>query len=97
MGNVKVYVGVDVGFDECGRMTPRRLTWEDGRRFAIDRVLEVRPAASLKAGGLGDRYTVRVQGRETYLFFEHVYPDDGVILGRWFVERRGQERAVTAD
>ena len=45
----------------------------------IDRVLDVRPAASLKAGGAGLRYTVRIGRTETYLFLEET---------RWFVERR---------
>ena len=85
----KVYVRVSVVFDEDGRMTPCALFWEDGRRFSIDRVLDVRPAASLKAGGLGDRYTVRVSGKETYLFFEHECLEGGPVLGKWFVERRG--------
>ena len=35
---VKVYVPVDVRFDENGRMLPHFITWEDGRRYEIDRV-----------------------------------------------------------
>ncbi len=42
-------------------------------------LLDVRRAASTKAGGQGIRYTVRVLGRETYLFEEE---------NRWFVEAR---------
>ncbi|MCO5387760.1 MAG: transposase [Desulfosporosinus sp.] len=42
---------------------------EDGREFIIDQVLEIRQAAAMKAGGQGDRYTVRVQGSDKYLFF----------------------------
>lgn len=49
----------------------------DGRAFRIDRVLEVRRAASLKAGGVGWRYKCRIQGRERYLFYEDP---------AWFVE-----------
>lgn len=30
---VKVYVGVDVAFDDSGRMRPRIIHWEDGSRY----------------------------------------------------------------
>lgn len=84
----KVYVPVDVLFDENGRMRPTRLVWEDGRKYEIDRVLQIRQAPALKAGGQGDRYTVRISGRETYLFFEHNPDVSSPVAGRWFVERR---------
>ena len=51
-------------------------------------MLDARSAASLRAGGQGDRYTIRVCGRESYLFFERSPVLAGVELGRWFVERR---------
>lgn len=73
----KVYVGVTVFFDSEGNLTPLSVLWEDGRVFVVDRVLERRRAASLKAGGAGIRYTCRIQGKETYLFLEE---------NRWFVE-----------
>ena len=57
---IKTYVSVEVLFDEAGQMLPRAVQWEDGRVFAIDKVLDVRPAASLKAGGQGMRYTCRI-------------------------------------
>ena len=75
----KVYVGVDARFDTDGRIMPLSITLEDGRVYGIDRVLDMRRAASLKAGGAGTRYTVRIGRSETYLFNED---------GRWFVERR---------
>ena len=78
-GEPKVYVAVDARFGADGGLTPIAVTWEDGRRFAVDRVLDMRRAASLKAGGVGTRFTVRICGKETYLFLE---------TGRWFVERR---------
>ena len=73
----KVYVAVRADFDTEGRITPVSLTWEDGTVFEIDRVLDCKKAASQKAGGIGDRFTIRVQGRERYLWFENP---------RWFVE-----------
>ena len=50
---VKTYVSVEVLFDEAGQMIPRAVQWEDGRVFTIDKVLDVRPAASLKAADRG--------------------------------------------
>jgi len=74
---LKVYVNVTARFDTEGNMTPMSIIWGDGTEYEIDRVLDKRRAASLKAGGFGDRYTVRIRNRERYLFFED---------GRWFVE-----------
>lgn len=84
----KVYVQVDVIFDESGLMRPSALFWEDGTRYEIDRVLDCRPAAAMKAGGCGDRYTVRIGGRNTFLFFERSTGTGSPVAGRWFVERR---------
>ncbi len=79
----RVTVKVVVEIDEEGQSWPQSLTWEDGRRFMIDRVLDVRPAVALKVGGSGLRYTCRILGREVYLFNDR---------GCWFMEgREGQE------
>ena len=75
----KVYVDVTLKQDKYGTVVPLSVTWEDGRRYEIDRVIDVRRAASTKVGGTGLRFTVRILGRETYLF------DDGE---RWFVEAK---------
>ncbi len=73
----KVFVEVTAKFDTAGRITPLSLVWEDGTIYEIDRVLDVRQAASLKAGGMGIRYTVRILGKQSYLYYEQP---------RWFVE-----------
>lgn len=86
--NPKVYVAVKADFNKEGIMLPRELTWEDGTRYEIDRVLDIRQAAAMKAGGQGDRYTVRINGKQSYLFFERSTNQTGNQLGRWFVERR---------
>ena len=52
------------------------------------KILDVRPAAALKAGGQGDRYTVQINGHQSYLFFERSPNISGINLGRWFVERK---------
>ena len=85
---VKVYVPVSADFDADGRLIPTSLTWEDGTVFTIDRVLDIRQAPALKAGGQGDRYTVVINGHQSYLFFERSPSMAGNNLGRWFVERR---------
>ena len=75
----RAYVKVIARHDETGKVCPREVEWEDGRRFEVDRLLDVRRAAALKAGGQGVRYTVRILGKETYLFEDE---------GRWFVEAK---------
>lgn len=77
--NPKVYVRVRADFFPDGKLLPCAITWEDGHAFEIDRVVDVRRAASLKAGGAGIRYTVEIGGKQTYLYLEE---------DRWFVERR---------
>lgn len=86
--DAKVYVKVLIETDEDGRMLPRRITWEDGRNFDIDRVSAIRPAYAAKAGGQGDRYTIIVNGFQRYLFFERSANIKGNIIGRWFMERK---------
>lgn len=73
----RVYVEVAAVFTPEGRVMPRQIRWEDGTLFPIDRVVDVRKAAATKAGGCGLRYTVRIRGRQTYLFLDE---------DRWFVE-----------
>jgi hypothetical protein len=84
MGNdYKVYVDVNEDRLKDGRIVPRSFVWEDGYRYKIDKVLDVRPAASLKAGGVGLRYTIRAGNRETYLFLE-----EDKMGAKWFMERK---------
>ena len=87
--NRRVYVNVLVEFGTDGQMLPRAIHWEDGRTYGIDRVLDVRAAHAMRSGGQGDRYTVRIGGRETYLFFEHSGEYGDQNPGKWFVERKG--------
>ena len=77
----RTYGRVLVEFDEEGGVPPKGLSREEGRRFPVERVLDVRRAAATKAGGQGIRYTCRILGHETYLF-----EDDG----RWFVEEKDE-------
>ena len=84
----KVYVAVKADFSEEGIMLPREITWEDGKKFEIDRIIDIRQAPALKAGGQGDRYTIMVRGNQSYLFFERSTNLTGNVIGRWFVERK---------
>ncbi len=86
--NLKVYVPVDVEFRSDGTMLPRIIVWEDGTKYEIDRILDIRQAAAMRAGGQGDRYTVMIDGKQSYLFFERSASLTGNNIGRWFVERR---------
>lgn len=73
----KVYVEVVVEFNIDGKMIPKSLRWDDGTIYEIDKILDERRAASLKAGGQGIRYLCRIHGKERYLFYEKP---------KWFVE-----------
>ncbi len=75
----KTYVSVTARFDTIGNIFPYKIEWEDGRVFGIDKVVDVRPCASLRCGGFGIRYTCSIKGKEAYLFYED---------SRWFVERK---------
>ena len=74
----KVYVEVDVTHKTDGTARPRKIKFEDGEVYEIDRVRHCCRAASTKVGGTGLRYTVIICGTETFLFDEE--------NGKWFVE-----------
>ena len=73
----KTFVKVTAEHDIDGKTKPLALAWTNGKQYGIDRVTDVRQAPSLRGGGLGIRYTVKVRGKEVYLF-----EDEGI----WFVE-----------
>ena len=79
----RVYIEMLVNYSVEGAMRPVQFKWEDGQSFEIDRVLDVRRAAS-GAGSSGLRYTVKIMGQIRYIFYEDVYSDTG--RPRWFVE-----------
>lgn len=78
---MKKYISVTARFDEDGNLLPLKIHWNDGRTFDIDRVTDVRYAASLKAGGAGIRYTCRIGGNLRYIFLEE---------NRWFLDAKNQ-------
>lgn len=79
MAKRKVYVNVLLKQDREGNILPLNVEWEDGTVFEIDKIIYKCRASSTKVGGSGERYTVRISGKETYLYFSE---DEK----RWFVE-----------
>lgn len=72
----KKYVPVVARFDCDGKIRPLVIEFDSERKYPVDQILDVRRAACRSVGGVGDRYTCRIQGQESYLWFEK---------GRWFV------------
>lgn len=75
----KKFIEVAAHFDLQGKILPVMFWWENGKSYSIDKVLDVRRAASLKAGGLGVRYTCRILGKERCLYYDNFDQ-------KWFVE-----------
>ena len=80
MQNSKVYVNVTAEFTNDGRLIPKSFVWKDGHIYEIQKVKDIRRAASLKAGGVGICYTCIVDGLESNLYYE----DNNM----WFMEER---------
>ncbi len=76
----KIFVKVRADHLLDGSTRPLMLRSEDGPAMRIDRIVDVREAPSLKAGGQGVRYTCMVAGRQLYLFNDEPY---------WFIEAEG--------
>ena len=74
----RIDLTVNVRHETSGKAIPTSIIWEDGRVFAIDKVLDIRKAASLKAGGIGIRYVCRIRGKTVLLFNDN---------GLWFMDK----------
>lgn len=72
----KRYVEVIARISKEGKITPLVLVWDNGCKYEIDRVLEIRNAAS-QVGGCGVLYRCRIQGQERNLYYE---------INKWFLE-----------
>lgn len=79
---MKQYISVTAKFDSDGNILPLSINWDDGRSFSIDRIIDVRYAASLKAGGAGIRYTCRIRQSEKHLYLED---------NRWFINNEKEQ------
>lgn len=76
---MKVFVEVIAKFDIAGNIRPLSIKWKDGVIYEISKIKDIRPASSLKAGGVGIRYTCVINNKETYIFLEDT---------KWFVESK---------
>lgn len=72
----KRYVDVVTVQKKNGETTPLYVIWEDGRKYAIDKVVNVERRAS-QVGGCGLRYVCMICGHRRNLFLEK---------NRWFIE-----------
>ncbi|MDD6466946.1 MAG: hypothetical protein PUF50_02055 [Erysipelotrichaceae bacterium] len=74
---MKTWVDVLCIHYKNGHVKPLQILWNDNRRYTIDRITQVMPAASLKSGGIGLRYTCEIHSQIRHLYLEE---------GKWFVE-----------
>lgn len=77
MPSRKVYVKVISQTDEQGNIMPITIIWENDKKYNIDKILDIRRAYAKKVGGIGIRYSIVINGKQTYLF------KDG---DKWYVE-----------
>ena len=75
--NMKQFISVLVLMDSSGKLIPKQIIWED-KAYVIDKVIDVKRAASLKAGGIGVRFRVVIDGQIRDLFLDDY---------RWFIEK----------
>ena len=73
---IRKYVPVTLRVDENGKIRPLVIEFDEQHKYLVDKDLDVRRAACQSAGGVGDRFTCRIQGQETYIWLEK---------GRWFI------------
>lgn len=74
----KIDLIVNARHNADGSIVPIFIVWGDGRVFEVDKGIEVKRAASIKAGSLGIRYRCKIMGKEIDLFDD----DD-----KWFMEK----------
>ncbi len=75
----KVCLEVYAKFLKEGGLRPVEFLWTDGVRYKIERVKFIENAPSRVSSILPVRYTVVIEGKEKYFYFE---PEEM----RWFVE-----------
>ncbi|MBR2498493.1 MAG: hypothetical protein IKB67_02140 [Clostridia bacterium] len=76
----KIYLTVIAEFNAVGGMRPTVITWQDGKRYIIDKIKVVERAPCKSGGVLPVRYTVEICGQTKYLYYERTNE-------RFFVER----------
>ena len=73
----KKFLSVVTLYDLSGNISPLFVVWDNGVKYKIDRVIQRCPAASLKSGGSGIRYTCLFNNQKRYLFLDQ---------NKWFIE-----------
>lgn len=73
----KTYVQVEAKFLVNGDVEPTCVIWEDGTRYFVESILDMRPGVSLLTRAAGMRYAICIGSRITYLYRTGT---------RWFVE-----------
>lgn len=74
----KKYVKVLTEINEEGFKTPKIIVYNDVK-YEIDKVIDIKNRSSMKVGGIGEKYSIRIGNNITSIFFEN---------GRWFVEEK---------
>ena len=80
----KIYVDVNALFTKDGGLIPKTIHWDDDKIYEIQKITDIRRAASLGAGASGIRYTIYVDGYESHLY----YGDNH----KWFVEAKEEKK-----
>ena len=74
---MKTQVAVVALHTKQKELVPLFIVWDNMVKYRIDRIIRKEKAASLKYGGFGMRYTVRIQGQMRFLYYENP---------GWFIE-----------
>ena len=72
----KRYVDIVLKQTKQGKIEPLYVCWENGKSYAIDKVLSIERRAS-QVGGCGVRYVCLICGQRRNLYLEK---------NRWFIE-----------
>ncbi|MCM0758462.1 hypothetical protein M7775_07730 [Sporomusa sphaeroides DSM 2875] len=71
------YVGITAQHDKQGNITPLILHWPDGRKYEIDKLLDVKPAPTV-GSGIGKRYVCKICNKQVNLFCDS--------SGKWYIK-----------
>ena len=83
----KVYVDVLAVFSREGELIPTAFVWEDGRKYAIDKVSKPERCASRKAGGINVMFYIinRIKRGNMTTIFCHRHMSNNDILFEYLI------------
>jgi hypothetical protein len=64
-----------------GTLIPKVIYFDSYHKYEVDKVLDIRQAPSLKSGGAGTRFLIKILGKETYIYYDEY-------LRQWFVDAK---------